>query len=153
MFFSAKAEYAVIAMLELATRHTDPQPVRLKTIVDAHGIPDRFLVQILLQLKSAGLVHSTRGASGGYQLARTPDAISLADIINVIDRADEPDTPRSPAKNRVAPVSDAPTSLLLQATRDVWGEIHQAQQRILEATTLAELVTRAQPIESLSYQI
>src|SRR5438046_3151350 len=88
--FSAKAEYACIAMLELAARYGDPQPVRLKAIAEAHGIPQRFLVQILLQLKGSGLVISARGAAGGYLLARSPKAISLADILNVLDRQDRP---------------------------------------------------------------
>src|SRR5262245_53869426 len=91
--FSAKAEYACIAMLELAAQYGDPQPVRLKNIADAHEIPQRFLVQILLQLKGAGLVISTRGASGGYLLARAPDQISLADVVRVIDRSDTTDKP------------------------------------------------------------
>ena len=60
MRISAKAEYACIAMIELATSHGEPQPVRIKTIADNHGIPQRFLVQILLQLKGAGLVVSVR---------------------------------------------------------------------------------------------
>src|SRR5215472_4759389 len=85
MRVSAKAEYACIAMLELATNYAEPQPVRVKAIADAHGIPLRFLVQILLQLKTAGLVASVRGAAGGYQLARRPSEITLADIIGAID--------------------------------------------------------------------
>src|SRR5436305_2714582 len=84
--FSAKAEYACIAMVELAARYGDPQPVRLKAIADAHGLKHRFLVQILLQLKGAGLVVTTRGASGGYHLARAPEQIPLAAIVGVIDR-------------------------------------------------------------------
>ncbi len=60
MRISAKAEYACIAMIELATSHGEPQPVRIKAIADNHGIPQRFLVQILLQLKGAGLVVSVR---------------------------------------------------------------------------------------------
>src|SRR5262252_8056887 len=81
MKVSAKAEYACVAMVELAANRLDSQPVRVKAIADAHGIPLRFLVQILLQLKGAGLVASIRGAAGGYQLARRPTEISLADII------------------------------------------------------------------------
>src|SRR5882724_7211274 len=91
--FSAKAEYACIAMLELAAQYSDPQPVRLKAIADAHRIPARFLVQILLQLKAAGLIISTRGAAGGYVLARSPEQITLADIIGVIDRSEPSDRP------------------------------------------------------------
>src|SRR5438270_7819766 len=93
MRISAKAEYACVAMLELAANHADAQPVRIKAIADAQGIPQRFLVQILLQLKTAGLVASVRGASGGYQLAKRPDSITLAAVINAID--DRTLTPRS----------------------------------------------------------
>src|SRR5206468_6866138 len=90
MRVSAKAEYACIAMYELAVNYGDPQPVRVKAIAEAHGIPLRFLVQILLQSKGAGLVASIRGAAGGYQLARSAAEVSLANVINVIDRAPAP---------------------------------------------------------------
>ena len=95
MRISAKAEYACVAMLELAANYADAQPVRIKAIADAQGIPQRFLVQILLQLKTAGLAASVRGASGGYQLAKPPESISLAAVINAID--DRTLAPRSPA--------------------------------------------------------
>src|SRR5260370_36163992 len=81
----AKAEYACVAMLELATSQGKPQPIRVKAIADAQGIPLRFLVQILLQLKGAVLVASTRGAAGGYCLPRPSAGLSLAVIINVLD--------------------------------------------------------------------
>src|SRR5262249_38296568 len=134
MRVSAKAEYACIAMLELAGSYGDPQPVRVKAIADAHEIPLRFLVQILLQLKGAGLVASTRGAAGGYHLARRPDEISLADIINVIDRAP---TARFEAAN-------LPSSLAVQAIRGVWQQVHAQEQRMLEEVTLADLVRQTQ---------
>ena len=81
MTISAKVEYACVAILELAARYDSDEPVRIRDIADAHGIPSRFLVQILLQLKGAGLVQSTRGATGGYALAKPPEAISLADVM------------------------------------------------------------------------
>ena len=68
--FSAKVDYACTAMLELAIHHPDPSPVSLKAIYATHGISQRFLVQIFLQLRAAGLVSSTRGAAGGYHLTR-----------------------------------------------------------------------------------
>src|SRR5262249_35695574 len=104
MRISAKAEYACVAMLELAANHGKPQPLRIKTIADYQGIPQRFLVQILLQLKTAGLVVSVRGAAGGYQLARSPESISLADVINAIDdSALAPRTSLGEGNVRVAP--------------------------------------------------
>jgi Rrf2 family protein len=143
MRVSAKAEYACIAMLELAANHTEPQPVRIKTIADLHGIPQRFLVQILLQLKGAGLVASTRGASGGYQLTRSPEHISLADVVNAIDRTPAP-RPASPA---------SPRSPAVQAVRGVWKEMQAEEQRRLEDLSLADLLLRSIPASAPSYQI
>ncbi|MCE9534205.1 MAG: Rrf2 family transcriptional regulator [Planctomycetes bacterium] len=143
--FSAKAEYACLAMLELAARHGDQAPVRLKAIADANGIPKRFLVQILLQLKGAGLVASTRGASGGYHLARAPDKISLADIIGIIDHSENPTEMRSGG--------GSPLSPLARSIHTVWNSIQDAQQRILDSTNLAELLQRAQSVYDLVYQI
>src|SRR5436309_15625149 len=96
MRLSAKAQYACIAMLELAQNHPDPQLVQVKTIADTHGISQRFLVQILLQLKVNGLVRSIRGAAGGYQIARRPDSTSLADIINAVEQPAPPSPPAPP---------------------------------------------------------
>jgi Rrf2 family protein len=142
--FSAKAEYACIAMLELAVRRSDPNPVRLKAIADMHGIPKRFLVQILLQLKAAGLVGSTRGASGGYHLGREPETITLGDIISVIDRSE------NPAELRSGGTDPSP---LARAIHGVWTDILSAQQRILESTSLAELLKRANTSYDMMYQI
>jgi Rrf2 family transcriptional regulator, cysteine metabolism repressor len=143
--FSAKAEYACIAMLELAARFRDTVPIQLKTIADSHGIPKRFLVQILLQLKSAGLVASIRGAAGGYQLTRAPDQISLADIIRVTDSAEATTQPNRPHDPSGTPFT--------KAVRSVWQDILIAQQRVLDRTSLAELVQRASADDALMYQI
>jgi Rrf2 family protein len=142
MRVSAKAEYACIAMLELAANFAEPQPVRVKAIADAHTIPLRFLVQILLQLKAAGLVASVRGASGGYQLARRPAEITLADIIGAID-------PEQPGR----PAGQGPESAARHAIHTVWREIQAEEQRILEQLTLAELVRRTQETNAVTYQI
>ena len=131
--FSAKAEYACIAMLELAARHGDPAPVRLKAIAAGHAIPKRFLVQILLQLKGAGLVHSTRGASGGYRLARPADAISLGEVLWAIDGPGEP--PREA------------TEPAAQALASVWRLIRDAERKVLEQTSIAHLAESTLPPE------
>jgi Rrf2 family protein len=143
MRVSAKAEYACIAMWELAANHGANQPVRLKDIAENHGIPQRFLVQILLQLKGAGLVVSVRGASGGYRLARPPEKISLADIINVVDRA--PGLRPTPLGVVQSPA--------VRAVQEVWKDIQAEEQRMLEELSLADLVRRTQQSSELSYQI
>jgi Rrf2 family protein len=138
--FSAKTEYACVALLELARHHNDPTPLRLKAISESHDISHRFLVQILLQLKAAGLVASTRGASGGYHLGRPPERITIADVVNVIDppEAIRPDNTPTP---------------LVRAIHGVWSQILSAQKKVLETTTLADLLQRAQGEGELSFQI
>ena len=136
MMFSAKAEYACLASLELAARYGDPKPVRLTDIAVKHDIPPRFLVQILLQLKGAGLIASTRGASGGYQLARPPDRISLGDILSVIERADP-----NPASRKAEPTP------LATALHDVWDTVASTRQKLLNDTTLAQIVSIGQGLQ------
>jgi Rrf2 family protein len=129
---SAKTEYACLAMLELAAHYGTGEPVRIGKIADEHGIPSRFLVQILLQLKGAGFVASTRGASGGYQLIKPPEEISLGQIINVIE-GDESSTVSS------ATVGTGATSRVL---RSAWQEVAKAQRDALSSITFGDLVSR-----------
>ncbi|HZV07372.1 MAG TPA: Rrf2 family transcriptional regulator [Gemmataceae bacterium] len=144
MRISAKAEYACVAMLELAANYGEPQPLPIKAIAEAQSIPQNFLVQILLQLKTAQLVVSVRGASGGYQLARPPEDITLADIINAID--DRAATSRSALiKGRLSPA--------VGVVLGIWQEVQAEEQRALQRVTLAELVRRIQEDHALSYQI
>ena len=128
MFLSAKAEYACLALLELAHRYEHPKPIRLSEVVDKHGLKKPFLVQILLQLRGAGLVASTRGATGGYQLTKSPDEISLWDILTVVDRQDAADD------------RDLTPSALTGALNSVWKKISMAREDILRRTTLADLL-------------
>ena len=85
MKLPAKVYYGCKAVLELALRYDNRQPVRLATISGQQNIPTNFLVQLLIRLKNAGLVESTRGASGGYTLAKPPGEISLADVFKAVD--------------------------------------------------------------------
>jgi Rrf2 family cysteine metabolism transcriptional repressor len=142
MRVSAKAEYACIAMLELAANFAGRQPVRVKAIADAHGIPQRFLVQILLQLKGAGLAVSVRGAAGGYMLARPPTEITVADVVNTIDRS----APRR------EPVASARSAAVL-TIRGVWKDVQAEEQRLLESLDFGELLRRTQETHELTYQI
>jgi Rrf2 family cysteine metabolism transcriptional repressor len=131
MLVSAKTEYACIAVLELAARHSSGDPVRIRDIAAAHGIPSRFLVQILLQLKSAGLVQSVRGASGGYNLAKDPEEITLLDVMTVVD-AQLGNVPTGATRN-------TPTTRALQRA---WKEVAAKERELLDGVTFADLVQR-----------
>jgi Rrf2 family protein len=144
MRISAKAEYACVAMLELAANYAEPQPLPIKAIAEAQEIPQNFLVQILLQLKTAGLVVSVRGASGGYQLAKAPQSITLADVINAID--DRAVTPRSA-------LTKGRRSSAVAVLLGIWQEVQAEEQRALQRVSLADLLRRIQEDHALSYQI
>jgi len=133
MKISAKAEYACLAILALARPNSDGSPIRIREIAKSHGIPERYLVQILLQLKGAGLVHSTRGASGGYRLARSANLISLGEVLSAIDGPGDP--PRD---------SDKPAARVLAA---VWENIRLAERAVLDKTSIADLTQLSAPLE------
>ena len=141
MNISARVEYACIAVLELAAHWRSEEPVRVRDIADAHGIPSRFLVQILLQLKGAGLVQSTRGATGGYWLAKSPGRISLADVMTVIE---------GPSHIQSSVPVETPAT---RALMSVWTEAAERQRQTLEGITFAELVERLQDSTERMYHI
>ena len=85
MKVSAKADYAVRAAAELAAAESGGQPVRAEAIATAQQIPQRFLENILSDLRHAGLVQSVRGAEGGHRLARPASEITVADVIRAVD--------------------------------------------------------------------
>jgi Rrf2 family protein len=129
MRISAKAAYACLAVIELAASTNVNTFRRVRDIAQAQSIPDRYLVQILLQLKAAGIVQSARGNEGGYLLVRRPEELSVADIIGVIDGPPPP-----PSRWVTSPAGVSLLDLLKRA----WT----AEQNILESTTIAELIRR-----------
>ena len=131
MKISAKSEYACLALLALARPGPEDAPVRIRDISETHGIPERYLVQILLQLKGAGLVLSTRGAAGGYRLAKSASSISLGEVLTAIDGPDAP--PRDESR----PAARALTK--------VWEHVRAAERAVLDQTTIAQLVELASP--------
>jgi Rrf2 family protein len=128
---SAKTEYACLAVVELAAHYGTGEPVRVNWIADQHGIPARFLVQILLQLKSGGIVASTRGAAGGYQLARDPAQITLAEVMDVIE-----------GQRGVVTLSATTPTTASHVLLEVWNDIRRTERAMLDSTTLADLVER-----------
>ena len=143
MKVSAKAEYACVALVELAIRHQRGLPTSLKIIAEHYGISQPFLMQIFMQLKGAGLVLSVRGAGGGYQLARKPERISIADIVDVID---------GPPLLETA-LSGLPESPIIDLLQNVWRDVGIQERKILETTTLAEIQKKAHETDVIFYQI
>ncbi|MEE8451088.1 MAG: Rrf2 family transcriptional regulator [Thermoguttaceae bacterium] len=144
MKVSAKTEYACIAMLELASQYGSGEPVRIRRIAERHDVPPRFLIQILLQLKGAGLVASVRGAAGGYRLIKSPDEVSLGRVMEVIDGV----SPENGHKTSASPESPA-VKVLTQA----WQEVTTVERTMLNEITLSDLLERAKGQDEQMYYI
>ena len=144
MKISAKTEYACIAMMELAFHYGSGEPVRIRRIAERHDVPPRFLVQILLQLKGAGLVASVRGAAGGYQLVKSPQEISLGQIMEVIDGSMEENSQTSSAS------PDSPAAKVLMKA---WKDVAAMERQMLQNISLAELLERAKEQDEQMYHI
>src|SRR2546430_10582056 len=84
MIFSSKAEYGVRLMVELGRQHPE-QPTSLKAIAEAEGLPLAYLEQVVAKLRKAGLVHSARGAHGGYWLARPAEEITMDEVVQALE--------------------------------------------------------------------
>ncbi|MFZ1161725.1 Rrf2 family transcriptional regulator [Mycobacterium sp.] len=136
MRMSAKAEYAVRAMVELATVD-DGLLVTTDDLANAQGIPPQFLVDILSVLRADRLVRSHRGRDGGYELARPGTEISIADVLRCID---------GPlASVRDIGLGDLPYAGPTAALTDVWRALRASMRSVLERTSLADVVAGALP--------
>jgi Rrf2 family transcriptional regulator, cysteine metabolism repressor len=137
MRLSAKSEYAIKAVLDLAMRgHGDLVPIQ--AIAGRQRIPQRYLEQVLLALKRAGLVTSKRGSAGGYLLTRSPDRITVGDVLRAVEGASAPFealTGRRPSQNG-------------HDLHELWSEISEAVSSVVDRLTFGELVTRALERES-----
>lgn len=119
-------------MLELALHYGDA-PLHIRDISKAQDIPERFLEQILLQIKRAGFLKSRKGPNGGYVLAKPPEKISVAEIIRVMDGPLAPIDCVSVTAREVCPREN------FCGLRWLWKKNRDAIAEILEGTSLADV--------------
>jgi len=135
---SAKVDYAVRAMCELAAHRADV-PLKAEQIASAQEIPLSFLENILVDLRRAGFVRSLRGQVGGYRMAKPASEITIADIIRAVE----------------GPLADVrgmrPESLTFSgsatALRDVWLATRVGLRRVLERVSVADVVAGTIPAD------
>jgi Rrf2 family protein len=138
MKISQKGLYALQAMMMLG-RHQRQGAIKIRDIAYEEDLPEKFLELILLELKNARIVESVRGAKGGYQLRREPADVRLSEIIRLIDG---PLAPFGDAEQlRVLIDRDQPHRALYQ----VFLDVRDAAAKILENTTLADLIAGPTP--------
>ncbi|MFQ3558733.1 Rrf2 family transcriptional regulator [Streptomyces gramineus] len=143
MRISARADYAVRAVLELAVRQDDG-PVKAEELAGAQDIPHKFLEGILGDLRRAGIIDSRRGGGGGYRLARAASAITVADLIRAVD---------GPI---VSVRGERPTGLSYTGTAQpllpLWIALRANVRRILEGVTVADIAADdlPEPVRALA---
>jgi Rrf2 family protein len=130
MRIAARTPYAWRAVAELAA--APPGPVPAERIATAQDIPRRFLDNILLQLRRAGIIESQRGPDGGYWLARPATEITLADVILVIEGV--------PPRGERFPGAAGPLA-------DVWTALRAFEDRTLSEITLAHIASGTLPFD------
>lgn len=135
MRISAKTDYAVRAAAELAA--AGEGWVKTDSVAQTQGIPLPFLLNILAELRTAGLVQSRRGAEGGYRLARPATEVSVADVIRAVD---------GPLANIAgARPEDVDYSGAASALRPTWVALRATMRAVLENVTLADLASGTLP--------
>lgn len=133
MKISQKGLYALQAMMMLARNHRQGA-IKIRDIAYEEVLPEKFLELILLELKNARMVESVRGAKGGYQLRREPKDIPLSEIIRLVDG---PLAPFGDAEQLRELIDRDPDH---RALYQVFLDVRDAAARILENTTLADLI-------------
>jgi Rrf2 family protein len=134
---SAKSDYAVRALLELAQAGDAGGPVKGERLAQGQEIPLKFLENILIDLRHAGIVRSQRGAEGGYWLARSPDEISVGEVIRAVDG------PLASVRG------EAPEDLdydgAAEHLQDVWIAVRASLRAVVDELTLADVVAGRMP--------
>jgi Rrf2 family protein len=148
MRLSKRGEYGLRAMIMLATPGPDGQPVvlQIREISQHEQIPAKFLEQILLSLKNAGLLHSKMGVGGGYHLAKPPGEITFGHIVRILDG------PLAPVKC-VSQMAYEPCGCPDEETcglRLVMSDVRNAIANLLDGTSLADVTRRVQTLRELS---
>jgi Rrf2 family cysteine metabolism transcriptional repressor len=133
MKLTARSEYALLALVYLA-RNSSEGYISVETIAQAQSIPPKFLEQLMLALKRAHFLRSTKGQRGGYQLAKAPDQIALAEVIRLFDGALAPTESVSENFYESTPIEKE--KKLTRVFKDIRDYISQK----LEKTTIADVM-------------
>ena len=142
MRLSKKGEYALRALIELAL-HADQGIIQSQALATKENIPAKFLEQILFALKNAGILHSRRGAGGGYTLSRPAEQITLGEVIRLIDG------PLAPIRcaSKTAPERCTCPDESTCGLRQLMLEVRDAISDIVDHTTLADVCERTRELQ------
>ena len=136
MKLSAQEEYGLRCLLQVAAQ-PGPEPVQIAGIAAAEGLSPEYVAKLMRVLRQGGLVTSTRGAGGGYHLARPADQISLSEVIEVLDGPLFRDSHCDSHAGQVLACVHTPMHCSI---RSVWRWVGGALDKVLKQITLADLI-------------
>ena len=136
MGFAAKTTYGLLALMELAGVEASGERLQVAEIAARQAIPERYLEQMMASLRRAGLLRSSRGPRGGYQLARPAAAISLAEVVECLEGDGDP-------------IGDpaASASPELQVLQNLTSSLRQQRLERLQRTSLAQLLEQRDALQ------
>lgn len=135
---SVKSDYACRAVEALALHHPNLRPLRIEEIAAREAIPANYLVQILIELKSKGLIQSRRGKAGGYALAKTPREITVGDVLRAVQ----------------GDVLEMPLLLEARCPEEIkraWRRIKEAAEQAADGVTFEEICAEAKSRPEMYY--
>lgn len=144
MKLSTRTRYGMRAILELA-QSGKKGPLQLKIIAQRQDISVKYLEQLMVVLKTAGLVRSVRGSKGGYVLAKAPEQIALSEVLHCLEGSV---TTVECVENR-----EYCTRAADCAARELWVKVQKAIEDVLKSMTLQDLVAIGEEKKALNYQI
>jgi Rrf2 family cysteine metabolism transcriptional repressor len=128
---SAKGEYAIKAVLDLSL-HRERELIPIQEIAARESIPQRYLEQVLLSLKRAGILTSKRGSTGGYHLTKDPDEITVGAVLRAVEGAGAPFEPHARPRNHRA-----------DDLTELWRRIGDAVSQVVDQLTFGDLAAQA----------
>jgi len=140
MRVSTKGDYGIRALIELAHHYGQSTPVQSSEIAARQGIPEAYLEQLLTVLRRAGFIRSVRGPQGGHALIRDPDELRVSEVVVALE-------------GPIMPLDCLDESSQCSrsggcAQREMWEDVQDAIQRVLDSTTIGQLAARDRSVSA-----
>lgn len=130
MELSSKVRYALLALVKLTAYYQPGEFVQIEQIIAGQQIPERYVAQLLMTLRRCNIVHSQRGAKGGYALAKRPQEITILDVLSCLE-----------GTKIMKPQAQSTTSTTIEefAIQEIWHEARETAIAVLQSYTLQQL--------------
>ena len=138
MRFTTKAEYGLAAIADIALQHEQGKKAVTSEIAKRQNISQKYLEQILLQLRRSNLIHAAKGKNGGYSLSQAASSITITEVLNALDSSILADSSEL----------DSEDGIRMNLKFCLWDKINRNMREYMDSLTLAELLVQCDEFES-----